>query len=201
MKIFKAFCLLIVSFGCHASIVFPEAYEVLKVNGKTYENSFFSSASEIKVNAEKQVILYRYNELFEDVDNDDHTKIKSAPFVLIIDGTSEQITIKSPELNDIKQAREYALNPTLVIVDTKEQLVSHTISSLAEFEQTQYDKALHAHRLHNTNNNLPEKSTRINVTSKVEEPQSRALSMLNYWWQQASEQEKRIFIKQQQLQQ
>ncbi|NMP31432.1 DUF2057 domain-containing protein [Thalassotalea sp. M1531] len=212
MKLFYFFVLFTLSFSCTAELLFPEQYQVLKVNGKDYSGSFFSSESRVELTNTKQVILYRYNELFDDTDNDDHTKIKSEPFVLIIEGTQQRLRVIEPNNLDIQQARTYALNPVLDIRGQSGQVISHTIASLIDFEQSQYQRAVNKNliRLEQPSSALVDenvvnqpKPLKNDSLEKANQPikaqNSRALSMLNYWWQQASEQERQQFLQQQLL--
>ena len=66
-----------------SELIFPEMYEVLKVNGTAYKGSFFEQESRLSLPAGKHVVLYRYNELFEG--DDDHVKLNlSHSYLLLI---------------------------------------------------------------------------------------------------------------------
>ncbi|MFD2166564.1 DUF2057 family protein [Thalassotalea euphylliae] len=188
-----------------ATITFPEVYDVLKVNGQDYSSGFFSKKSDIELTPGRHVVLYRYNELFEDPSNDDHAKIKSEPFVMIVDMSDANLTVQSPEILDEMQARKYALKPTLTIMSSNNTPASFSLSSLRDFEKAQYQRAIEVAREtplttapandnqipndSNTGSALPKDSESGNVSS-----QSRAYQMLNYWWQQASKEERKAFL-------
>lgn len=184
------------------SITFPENYEVIKVNGKTYSQSFFASESKVELLSERNVILYRYNELFEDADFD-HVNIKSEPYVLLIADSKDTFIVTPPAIKDISQARMYGEKPLLKINNSKQQLVKHQIVSLNDYEKKKFaqikveiveqqDKE-NAVNLVATANRTANK---YKETTKAKLETSRAFDMLNYWWQQASEQEKQAFIRQ-----
>ena len=188
-------------------LIFPDVYEVIKVNGDSFSRGLFESESKIPLSAGRHVILYRYSELFEDADNDDHVKIKSDPFVLVVDKANETIKVSSPKNQTEKQAREYAKLPSLTLVSTGGKKTEYQTFALADFEQQQYqsvldtrpiNKAMSAERaiLPAQSAQSAQSAQKIN-NSKV--TQSRALDMLNYWWQQASEQEKAAFKQQHKL--
>lgn len=185
------------------SITFPENYEVIKVNGKTYSQSFFASESKVELASERNVILYRYNELFEDADFD-HVNIKSEPYVLLIADSKDTFIVTPPAIKDISQARIYGEKPLLKINNSEQQLVKHQIVSLNDYEKKQFAQSkVEIVEQHQDKENAVNLVAKANSTAskdqeiaKAKLETSRAFDMLNYWWQQASEQEKQAFIRQ-----
>ena len=193
-------------------LTFPEMYQVLKVNGEEHKSGFFESETELELGSGRHIIEYRYSEIFEDDDVDDHIKIKSEPFVLDITLGQDAKTIKNPNNLDVAQAKAYAKQPKLTFVEkdgSKE--MTHNIMSIKDYEQTRYQSLLDTTQA--VKRNLPtaavapaskqhvareQTTNKSQAASKVAEQKvnSRALEMLNYWWQQASEQERAAFLSQ-----
>ncbi|REL27173.1 DUF2057 domain-containing protein [Thalassotalea euphylliae] len=172
------------------NVIFPEEYEVLKVNGEKYRSGFFDTEHVIPLSTGRHVILYRYKELFEEEDGDGHVTIRSDHQVLVINKQAADIYIEKPQHHAEKQARAYAKKPKLVLSSKGQQTVDYSTFALAEFEQQQYQSVLDAPVSANQE---------INTKSNQETRASRALEMLNYWWHQASAQEKAAFRKQNNL--
>ena len=166
-------------------ITFPEVYDVLKVDGQERISNFFERKTEIPLTTGRHVILYRYNELFED-DDDGHTKIKSEPYVLVLQKGQESVVVNNPDNLDEAQARKYAELPKLSINSESGAEVVFKTFALSEFEQQQYRSVLDS------------QTEKVLQTSEKKQTVSgaNALNMLNYWWQQATEQERTEFLKQ-----
>ncbi|WP_448556568.1 DUF2057 family protein [Thalassotalea montiporae] len=181
-------------------LIFPDVYEVLKVNGDSFSRGLFESESKITLPVGRHVILYRYSELFEDADNDDHVKVKSDQFVLVVNKAEETIEVLSPRNQEEKQAREYAKSPSLTLTTSSDKKVLYQTFALADFEQRQYQSVLDTR---SSNEEALAKPAMLPALPKQEgsdrKAHSRALDMLNYWWQQASEQEKTAFKQQHNL--
>ena len=185
--------LLFLLFNSNASakeLVFPEEYEVLKVNGEKYRSGFFDTEHVIPLPIGRHVILYRYKELFEEEDGDGHVTIRSDHHVLVINKQAADIYIDEPQNHSEKKAREYAKKPTLVLSSKGQETIEYSTFALAEFEQQQYQSVL---------DSPVSVNKQVNTKGNQEVDTSRALEMLNYWWQQANAQEKAAFRKQNKL--
>lgn len=198
---FKAFVIFLsfFSFSSFSStLTIPENFQLLKVNGKEYSSSLFAKEVQLELTSGKHVLLLRYKEMFEDDDNDDHTTIKSPPFLLMFDIYNEPLQIKSVHFIDDSTARAYAKKPTVVLENTKKVKVASKSLLLSEFEQNQYRAALT--KVQNEQVELMSTST-LESKQSIQQPanlkqNSRASEMLNYWWQQATAHEQQQFIKQ-----
>ncbi|REL35789.1 DUF2057 domain-containing protein [Thalassotalea euphylliae] len=181
-------------------LIFPDVYEVLKVNGDSFSRGLFESESKITLPVGRHVILYRYSELFEDADNDDHVKVKSDQFVLVVNKAEETIKVSSPRNQEEKQAREYAKSPSLTLTTSSDKKVVYQTFALADFEQRQYQSVLDTRSSNEGASAKPAMLPALpNQVGSDRTAHSRALDMLNYWWQQASEQEKAAFKQQHNL--
>ena len=189
--------LLLPQFVFAKQLTFPDTFEVLKVNGQPYKSSFFESETELTLGSGRHIIEYRYSEIFEDDDVDDHIKIKSEPFVLDINLGQREIAVKNPNNLDIEQAKAYANKPELTLLGVNDtNQLDYKIISKIDYEQMRYQGLLNTSEA--VKRNLPAKtstSTDIGLTAG-QKVNSRAVEMLNYWWQQASEQERAAFLSQ-----
>ena len=79
--------------------------------------------------------------------------------------------------------------------------ITYQTFSLTSFEQRQYQSVLETQALSHIPYDGGQKkqaSDKLTVQSTIDTKQSRAVSMLNYWWQQATVQERAEFLKQHQ---
>lgn len=199
---FKAFVIFLsfFSFSSFSStLTIPENFQLLKVNGQEYTSSLFAKEFQLELASGKHVLLLRYKEMFEDDDNDDHTTIKSPPFLLMFDIYKEPLQIKSVRFIDDSAARAYAKKPTVVLENTLKVKVASKSMLLSEFEQNQYRAALtkvQTKQVELISTSTPESKQSSPPPMNLEQS-SRASEMLNYWWQQATVHEQQQFIKQQ----
>jgi len=153
-----------------AQIKFPEELIPLQVGENVIEHSLFSKVDEITLNEGVHKLKIKYSDLFE-LDYDDHEVVESKPFwieIQISENVNYQVIFNKPE--DEIEAQAFAKSPsvTLKAISTGE-LVAVTKSSEPE-----------------------KKVVAVNVTDV--KPSPKALEMLNFWWQQASKQEKERFL-------
>lgn len=211
--------LLFSDFSSANILTVPEWFEVLKVDGKTYSSDFFSTTQLIEMNDGKHVLLLKYKELFDDPENDDHTTIKSEPFLVMFSMQGQPLKVASKVNKDESEARVFAESPLVKLIDQNGKERQSTTMLLADFEQKQFQSALLNQAIDTpslakseiTNKNdsqqvVSKTSTKpidtakkqpVKSESKLQEPvSSPAYDMLIYWWKQADEQQKNAFMKQ-----
>jgi uncharacterized protein len=207
--------LLFLSAFSHANtLIVPAQFEVLKVDGRNYDSSFFAQRQKIKLINGKHVALLKYKELFDDPENDDHTTVKSEPFIVLFSMQGSPLELVFKVNKDEKEARSFAESPLVRIVDTRGNEVSSKTMLLADYEQKLFQVALLTQSQESGNSveshsNIYGKvrppinehsNSRENSTSapSVVAPREAApvLEMLLYWWEQANEQQKKAFLSQ-----
>lgn len=184
-----------------ATVKFVEELIPLQVNEQKVEHSFFSSVSEINLPAGVHKIKLKYKDIYE-VDYDEHETVESKPFWLIvdIDDANREYKLSMQRADDISAAKKYSKQPyadfeklgstkkpkRLNAVNTKIVLATNTASAPAVVTAT--------------NNIQPAVVTPvisdINAVgpSAASSQQPSALNMLEFWWAQASEAEKKAFL-------
>ncbi len=219
-KLLLIILLLFTSQSYANTLVVPALFEVLKVDGKKFDSGFFRTEQSIKLVNGQHVILLRYEELFEDMENDDHTIVKSEPFVVMFNINQVPLKLVAKPNIDEADALKFIEKPKVSLVDKNNTPVNSTTMLLSEFEQDQFqqvlaEKVVKASAMNDnkasvkTNHSKPTIAANVNtmsdsksstnkeakvqpVSSNVQD--SRALDMLNYWWQQASAEQKQMFI-------
>ncbi len=184
-----------------SELAVPTSIKVLKVNGKTYSGSFFESEEVVDLRTGSNILILQYKELFEDYDNDDHTTVSSSPFVAVFSvNTDEKLSLRHVKIVDEKQAKEFAEKPTIKLVSNKGIYLDVYTEDLEHYQnQLSFEKlAKNIHHLATQRGEnlaaivLSNDLAGIQVTSKEN---VNALTMLEYWWQQASEEQKANFLK------
>lgn len=194
-----AVILLIFSSLIFANVIYtPEHIKVLSVNGEKQTN-FFNPSHSFELNHGNNYLTLQYNELFEDYDNDDHVTVKSKPFNIRFNHSNKQpLTLSTPKINDVDSARVYAKSPNVHINDESGNMIALTIHSQSEYLALNNKDDLVNHEKHKTpvdevhSVTIAEKSQQ---KEKTIAPTTNALTMLNYWWEEADNQQKRAFIK------
>ena len=138
MRFVILFIVFLVSFNINASIIiFPENIIVESVNGIEQERHFFARETQLDLPTGNHVIVVKYQDLFEG--DDDHTKVKSKPFVLLFTlpesfSNSEKITAVLPKLDDLREAKTFAKNPKLTLLAESGEEISSINQSLIAFK-------------------------------------------------------------------
>jgi len=200
-------------FGLQASsqIKFAEAFNVLAINGKTYQQGLVSQERLISLNAGLNRVIIEYEEVFESDDGEDFDIVKSSPFLVEIylqDKRSYQQRLLKPA--DSNAARRFAKSP-------KFNFVELSTNSQQNFKLTALSGTNEAYLLQESR--LPTRKTLIISADKASSPplkptkpnnrpkttpqnslskdtESTASKMLEYWWAQATETEREAFLKQ-----
>ncbi|WP_286261366.1 DUF2057 family protein [Thalassotalea atypica] len=210
-------------FGCFfsgcvvaSSLTIDEPLELLKINGQEHVANFFASKTSIDLVKGRHVVLMRYKDIFDDSDEDDHTTVKSEPFIVIFDITddNQQLVAVSPEINNLKAARGFAEEPSMSLIEqATDSVVSTEVMSLVEFEQKQFQAAITLPPVKQKPSTPVVVDQKVKLSQTVQNPKknfqaikdnaslndasqnTRALEMLMYWWQEASQEDKKIFLE------
>lgn len=171
------------------TVTIDEQFQVLKVDGKEYNSNFFSVKTKLNLSQGKHVLSLKYKELFENDEDDDYTTYRSDAFDVQfnIDKPNE-LSLTAPKIDDQKMAKAYAKNPTVSIFTIDNILIPSTISAISERETRNKISVENAkNELHLVDNVSPEN---VDVgEAKFNAPNASA--MLKFWWEQASETEKK----------
>ena len=182
---------------------FAEAFNILAVNGTQYNGGLVSQKRNLSLNAGINYIAIEYEEVFESEDDDNFDVIKSNAYLVKIylkrNGKYQQRFIKP---HNADAARKYRLNPLFNIIelnqiDNKQQSVNFEIHPLAS-NDIAYVVANTRVRQNTNTINLTNSGLTKSKPSGTHNPtvkgQSMASKMLNYWWHQATPEERKAFL-------
>ena len=191
-------------------IQFAEAFNIKAVNGVSYPSGLVAQNKLIKLRAGLNLIAIEFEEIYESEDNDNFDIVKSNVFLLKIylqKNTEYQQRFTKP--HDASAAKRYVLNPIFEILELAQLSNNKTVSPV-RFEltplasnETSYLIAQTKLRpnatlnLSHSNSNSQTKSLKMPLTHR-QNPllgQSNATKMLEYWWQQATPEERQAFLE------
>jgi len=181
-----------------STLILPEELNLLSVDDNKYAGKFFGGNDtrlELAPGLHRVVVEY---EIFFDISVDEHQRILSKPFQITFNAEpGKQYSIKLPSFDDVENAEKYASKPVFELIDRSTNqnvaadVVHHegTRGLFAQFnQQVEFNKPVR--------HTIPAAAVpvRRTVTSSHTTDDMPA-TMLKYWWGQASEQQRRNFIK------
>lgn len=193
-----------------------ESLIVSHINNKAVEHGFISNSSVFTLTPGQHALTLHYKDVFEDFTIAEHRVVKSKDFVAIFTVNQQNsLTLMTPQIKNLAQADRFALSPTLILLDENSQQLNIAYENVADYKiAEQVEQAIttyteqQAITKNNHQNSMPQtaEQTVIKQTSKLtieEKSQKRphnnnliqidALPMLKYWWQNASDSEKKLF--------
>lgn len=170
-------------------ILIPENITVISINGEEQGFSFFSRQTKFPINVGANVIQVRYEELFDDSENDDHVIIKSKPFMVTFDVEGDtDLKLIVPYLVDEADARKFAKKPEVIIETLAgEQLIT---------KQNKAIDLITKQQIKAEQNIITKRSKKLHSDNIQQTDENMAAQMLNYWWHKATPQQRADFLKQ-----
>ncbi|MCF6458646.1 DUF2057 family protein [Pseudoalteromonas sp. MMG024] len=205
MKNLLALSLLLPSLAYAATVKFSEELIPLQVNENKVEHSLFSSVDEVTVSQGQHKIRVKYKDLYE-IDYDEHEVIESEPFWLVVNIENNEATyqLSMPRADDIDGAKQYIKSPFATFKEqgaNSQALRLEPVKAQVVLSTEQKNKAYLPATTASapSNSAAPKSSSKIHVDAEKSpnapvSQQPSALSMLEFWWSQASEQEKAAFL-------
>ncbi|QBY05812.1 DUF2057 domain-containing protein [Thalassotalea sp. HSM 43] len=170
-------------------LVVPDTFSVLRVNGEEHSTSFFARESKVTLEPGQNVVVLKYSELFDDDMEDHHTTIRSKPFILLFSiAGDEQLTFSYTKPIDSDSAKLFAKDPQVQLIDSQGKAIAMVNQSLASYEDEVMRETM------NRRQQIVKKSLQ-SEQAPVANQSPQSLSMLKYWWQQASQQDKEAFLQ------
>lgn len=195
--------ILLISATVNASVItFPESIIVVSVNGVEQPSHFFAQQTIVELAEGDHILVLKYQDLFEG--DDDHTNVKSKPFVLIFTLSQAQannaINVVTPILDELKLAKSFAKSPKVSLMDENSNEINSINESLLSFNAKSKFKQLTATKTANSkvvNNSAI--VARMNIAAKKvcnsnEVENNSQLEQLKCLWQTSNKAEQEAFI-------
>lgn len=195
-------CVLVTTSSYAATINFSEEIIPLEVNNKKIEKSFFSRTSKIEIQPGSHKLKIQYQDLYE-IDYDDHETIESETFWIVVDieNNEDEYLLSIPRPDDLESAKLFIKKPYVELsrLGSQNKLRLEPVATALMVMETPKisEKPIKQPITKNTtdvSNSTDSVKTKTNsASSDLTNPE--ALSMLEFWWSQASAKERKAFLK------
>lgn len=181
---------------------------VSQMNNKIVEHGFLDQTSEFSLQPGHYAFIVHYKDVFEDLTFAEDRLVKSKEFVVKLTvGAEKTLHLMTSSIKNLAQAEAFSKSPTLMLKDENNQQLPIVLESVADFKiAEQVELAITSYTSQqDSHHDKPPTTSEIKkvnktVTSLVKEKlsdnkliQINALPMLKYWWQNASDEEKKHF--------
>lgn len=189
ISIFGIFIALYSGISVAGEVNFPEELLPLQVNDREIEHSFFNKVRQLELPAGVHRIKVKYSDLFE-LDYDEHEVVNSKPFWVEVTIKDRDYQVRFESIEDVEQARAFAKSPkiwlqpqkgdTVAAKRVKAQIAAAPMPVVREPVPT----VVKAHS--------QKESSTDHVAPRAGKPD--AVSMLEFWWQQATPEQRTAFL-------
>lgn len=181
---------------------------VSEINDKSVEHGFLGKKSVFELGQGTHAVILRYKDVFEDLDFAEERVVESKEFVAKFTITDEQqLNLTTIEIKNLARARSFSMSPVLKLEDEHDKPLSIKLEKVADYKLAkQVDIAVNS--LTSKQAVKKPKEPILTTPTKVATPtetvdikqqphhvliQINSLAMLKYWWQNASNEEKKHF--------
>lgn len=195
-----------------AELIIPEQFDVLSVNGADYPFTIGLEKT-VQLQPGRNVVVLEYDKIYDAVYGDSHDRIKSAPFGVVLHvQANDKLRLDGPAFDNGTDARRYAKSPTVTVHNAEQKTVAVQLVPVQQIGEALVAKT---EGLAKTENVAPTPSptnaesasmtaskAMVSTASAVAatpaadgKPAINALDMLNYWWQQATPEQRAAFLQ------
>ena len=173
----------------HALFSIPEDFNLLFVNGKKHNQPLISGRTRLQLAPGKYHFVVEYDNFWVNELGDDDRITSQAVLISFEAEAGKHYQLQFPSPKDIQQAKHYAKSPQVSII---EKTSGTTIDSTVKYQLT--EDILNARLKELTNIPMAGGNNETSNKSKNTAAGSdKAMEMLQYWWNQAGETQKRAF--------
>ena len=194
MRFLMLVFILLAPFSQAATLQFSEELVPLRVDDKKISHSFFSTTSKVTVQLGKRMVQVKYKDLYE-TDYDEHETIESEPFWVSVNVQDPDgvYLVSMPRPDDIEKAYEYVKKPFVTLAKTGDSSkpimlkpVTVPVISVAQNNEVQSS-------IQHLNKNIGN-SVKAQISAPVSKSPN-ATAMLEFWWNQATAEERKQFLE------
>jgi len=181
-----------------AELVIPEPFDVLQVNDAPF-GATLQREKRLTLAPGRHIIVLEYDQIFDADFGDSHDRIESKPFALVLTVAEESVlTVQDPQLRSGDEARRYANAPTLRVFDQARRELAVQVLPVQAVGDAFVTPAAAAPTPPAAVAAAP--STAPATASTPAKPASAIsndpLQQLQYWWQQATPEQRAAFLQQ-----
>jgi uncharacterized protein YccT (UPF0319 family) len=183
-----------------AALTVSENIVVIAVNDKIVDHGMLGTKSSFSLNNGLNALTIHYKDVFEDLDFGEDRVVLSKDFVVNFTITKEQqLKLKTPAIRTLDQAESFSKSPRILVTDEfnkalkieLENVSDHKIAQQVDIAVKSYTTQQTTRTIEKNNNTTLKASSSVPVNNTLKQVQS--LTMLKYWWQNASAEEKKHF--------
>lgn len=174
---------------------------VNEVNDKAIEHAFIDKTSSFKLSQGDHALIVQYKDVFEDLDFAEERTVQSQEFVVKFTITNQkQLKLSTIKVKNLAAADKFVKSPKLTLKDGRGNPLELSLEKVSDYKLAkQVDLAVNTistqQVLQSNNPTLAVTSSAINAKANNSLAQVNALTMLKYWWQNASKEQKQRFKK------
>ena len=181
---------------------------VSEVNNKAVDQGFFSKKSNFPIILGKNAVILRYKDVFEDLNFAEDRVVESNEFVVKFTVLSDDdLILKTKKIANLREAEAFSKKPVLILKDHNNNLIEMQLENVSDYKiEQQVNIAVNSYvtkqavkEYETLQKNKVKKNTQV-VSESVQQETSdntliqiKAFPMLKYWWQNASNEEKKQF--------
>jgi len=181
---------------------------VTDIDNKIVEHGLLGKKSTFSFNQGAHALIVHYKDVFEDLDFAEDRVVKSKDFVVKFTITEEKrLKLTTVAIKNLAQAEFFSKSPELVMKDEYNKPIEIELENVSDYKiAQQVDIAVSTYAskqsIQNDKGTVLSKTTAASLTTpppskKLQTSntliQVNSLAMLKYWWQNASDQEKKHF--------
>lgn len=172
---------------------------VSEINDKAIDNGFIGKKSSFELSSGNHALIVRYKDVFEDLDFAEDRLVESQEFVVKFTVTDQkQLKLSTTKINNLKSAENFVKSPHLILKDRNNAQLPLSLEKVADYKLAkQVDLAVNSLASKQVESHTLAKTATVATTIKNSADntlqQVNSLTMLKYWWQNASNEEKQRF--------
>jgi len=181
---------------------------VSKVDDQSIKHGFLGKKSEFELAQGSHAIILRYKDVFEDLDFAEERVVESKEFVVKFTiSKEEQLNLETKIIKDLAQAQSFAKSPKLKLISDYNEYLVVELQTVADYKLA---KQVHfavntlasKQEIKKSKESILTKPTAASALAVITPSNQKAnntliqvnsLAMLKYWWQNASDKEKKHF--------
>lgn len=183
------------------TLTIPMSFEYLAVDGKPVQSSMFNHKAKLDLSTGEHKIAIRYHEMVPDDFSDSQSFIKSAPFIVTLNAsTNGNYRLKPVGGDEVKYPQEFAKSPQIQILTNTGTKASYQVEYTNIKERSFFSRLLGddtgvdiSHASATATKSPPQFVPTAKPAINSQTP-TQAQQMLHYWWQQADEQTRKEFM-------
>lgn len=197
-----------------ATLTISDNLIVSEIDNKAVEHGLLNKKSTFELNSGNYTLIMHYKDVFEDLDFAENRVVKSKDFVVNLAVKEEsELKLATVSIKNLAQAEAFSQSPELILKDEKNQRLNITLENIDDYriaQQVNLAVNTYVAKQSTQNNTVPalvknilvaKPNTQINDASTVINGASNtliqvnSLTMLKYWWQNASDEERNHFTQ------